>query len=84
LFFLTFILKPNQPKEQIRSPISFSHGAPSFCCGTLLFTSAQPAGMAKSMTKASTAVNSLIATLIQTVILNLLFELRLALAGVIT
>jgi hypothetical protein len=40
--------------------------------------------MAKSVMKASAAANRLIATLIQTVILNLLFELRLALAGVIT
>jgi hypothetical protein len=83
LFFLTFILKPNQAKAQIHSPISFSHGAPSFCCGTLLFTSAQPAGVAKSVMKASTAANRLIATLIQTVILKLLFEIRLALASAI-
>jgi hypothetical protein len=50
----------------------------------LPFTSAQPAGVAKSMMKASTAANRLIATLIQIVIPNLPFELRLALAGAIT
>jgi uncharacterized protein YbaP (TraB family) len=84
LFFLTFIRELNQPKTPIHSPISFSHGAPSFCYGTLLVTSAQPAGMAKSMMKASTAADRLVVKLIQTVILKLLFELRLALAGAIT
>jgi hypothetical protein len=84
LFFLTFILKPNQPKAQNHSPISFSLGAPSFCCGSLLLISAQTAGMAKYMMKASTAVNRLLATLIHTVILKLLFEIRLALASAIT
>jgi hypothetical protein len=80
LFFLTFILKPSQPKAQIHSPISFSHSAPSFSCGSLLFTSAQPVGMAESVMKAITAANRVVATMIQTIILNLLFELRLALA----